>query len=297
MSRIRTVKPELFKHDELFDAEIKHKLPLRIAFVGLFTCCDREGRFKWHPRRLKTDILPYDEVDAEQVFNVLAQYGFIKKYEHQGQAYGYIPSWHKHQHINHRESTSILPTPPDLNQTIEVMPSSIINSATVDDHTDPVPITTTTIAPPEIKSSLQVAVNTNPQEIIKPNPSTTSSSDNIQQIFNHWKIIMNHPEAKLDLHRTELIKKALNLYDVNLICHAITGCSLTPYNMGNNDRGERYDGLHIILRDANQIDRFIHHYSQPPQPPTSSNLTQTNARNIQLWLTKKQEELKYHASG
>jgi hypothetical protein len=73
MSSIRTVKPELFKHDELFDAEIEHQLPLHIAVIGLFTCCDREGRFKWHPRRLKTDILPYDDVDPEQIFNILAQ--------------------------------------------------------------------------------------------------------------------------------------------------------------------------------------------------------------------------------
>lgn len=53
MSRIRTVKPELFKHEELFDAEQNSKLPLRLAFIGLFTVADREGRFKWRPRTLK----------------------------------------------------------------------------------------------------------------------------------------------------------------------------------------------------------------------------------------------------
>ena len=75
---------------------------------------------------------------------------------------------------------------------------------------------------------------------------------------------MDHPDAKLDHNRQELINNALNLgYNATLICNAITGCSLTSYNMGNNDRGERHDGLHIILRDANQIDRFINHYSKP----------------------------------
>ena len=108
---------------------------------------------------------------------------------------------------------------------------------------------------------------------------------------------MDHPDAKLDLNRQELINNALNLgYNVTLICNAITGCSLTSYNMGNNDRGERYDGLHIILRNANQIDRFINHYNKPPQPP-NSNLTQNNARNIQVWLNKKQQELKKNGSG
>jgi hypothetical protein len=46
MGRIRTVKPELFQHGDLFDAEVESGFPLRLAFIGLFTCCDREGRFK-----------------------------------------------------------------------------------------------------------------------------------------------------------------------------------------------------------------------------------------------------------
>ena len=46
MSRIRTVKPELFKHEELFDTELASGLPLRLAFTGLFTVADCEGRFK-----------------------------------------------------------------------------------------------------------------------------------------------------------------------------------------------------------------------------------------------------------
>ena len=289
MSRIRTIKPELFKHDELFDAEINHKLPLRVAFMGLFTCCDRDGRFKWHPRRLKTDILPYDDVDPEQVFNILAQYGFIKKYEYQGQFYGYIPSWHKHQHVNNRESKSTLPAPHNENFTTEIIQSNSTNPTLV---TEPTIMTTTKTPPEEVQSKLQVTQPIKSLETIKTNMPIMQPVNHVNQIFNHWKIIMDHPEAKLDPQRTELIKKALQLgYDVTLICYAITGCSLTPYNMGDNDRGERYDGLHIILRDANQIDRFIRHYHQPPRPPTGDKRTQNNIKNIQRWLAKKQEEM------
>ena len=53
MSRIRTVKPELFKHEELFDTELASGLPLRLAFISLFTVADCEGRFKWRPRTLR----------------------------------------------------------------------------------------------------------------------------------------------------------------------------------------------------------------------------------------------------
>ena len=39
MARIRTVKPEFFKHEEIYQAEIEEKLPLRLAFIGLFGVC------------------------------------------------------------------------------------------------------------------------------------------------------------------------------------------------------------------------------------------------------------------
>ncbi len=109
MGRIRTVKPELFRHLALFEAEEKYQLPLRIAFVGLFTCCDRQGRFIWQPRRLKVEILPYDESDIGDVLNALMESGFIKAYEVRGIIYGCIPTWVTHQYFNNKEAHSQLP--------------------------------------------------------------------------------------------------------------------------------------------------------------------------------------------
>ncbi len=113
MSRIRTVKPELFKHEELFDAELDSGLPLRLAFIGLFTVADCEGRFKWRPRTLKLDVLPHDSVDFSAVLNALEAGGFIQSYTVNGQRYGYIPSFGKHQQIPTREIErgSALPPP------------------------------------------------------------------------------------------------------------------------------------------------------------------------------------------
>jgi len=111
MTKIRTVKPELFRHAVLFEAEQHSRLPLRLAFIGLFSCCDREGRFSWEPRSLKLDVLPYDDVNFADVLNALWTAGFIKKYTWQTKCYGYIPSWHQHQSINTREPASKLPTP------------------------------------------------------------------------------------------------------------------------------------------------------------------------------------------
>lgn len=113
MGRIRTIKPEFFKHSALFDAEQESGLPLRIAFAGLWTCADREGRFKWRPRELKLNVLPYDDCDFSRVLDALATRGFVVKYQSGTEFYGYIPTWQAHQYINHRESASTLPNPND----------------------------------------------------------------------------------------------------------------------------------------------------------------------------------------
>ena len=112
MARIRTVKPELFSHDGLYEAEIEAGLPVRLAFAGLFTVADREGRFKWRPRILKVGVLPHDTIDFSRVLDALMTRGFVVKYaDATGEEFGYIPSFLKHQVINNRESASVLPDP------------------------------------------------------------------------------------------------------------------------------------------------------------------------------------------
>ena len=106
MARIRTVKPEFFKHHDLYLAEKECGLPLRVGFQGLWICADKEGRFKWRPAALKLDALPYDECDFEDVLIELAIAGFIVKYMAAGKEYGYIPSFRDHQRITGSEVTS-----------------------------------------------------------------------------------------------------------------------------------------------------------------------------------------------
>lgn len=119
MSRIRTVKPELFRHSGLYDAEIETNLPLRLAFAGLWTACDREGRFKWKPRELKLDVLPHDQIDFSRVLDALLTRGYLVKYVCGTDIYGCVPSWTKHQFINNRESGSKIPSPEDESSEIQ----------------------------------------------------------------------------------------------------------------------------------------------------------------------------------
>ena len=108
--RIRTIKPEFFTHEELYEAEAKTKLPLRLAYVGLWCVADREGRFRWQPRRLGVQIMPYDSVDFDAIMEALLAAGFVDRYGEEGE-FGVIPSFSRHQCINAREAASKLPDP------------------------------------------------------------------------------------------------------------------------------------------------------------------------------------------
>ena len=109
-SRIRTVKPELFRHEGLFEAEQESGLPLRLAFIGLFTVCDREGIFRWQPRQLKLDVMPYDLHDFSRVLDALVTRGFVVRYACGSDEYGAIPTFIRHQVINNREKSSEFPS-------------------------------------------------------------------------------------------------------------------------------------------------------------------------------------------
>jgi len=119
-----------------------------------------------------------------------------------------------------------------------------------------------------------ITKNHKPRTIDKSNVKlqATLTSD----IFEFWQLTMDHPRSKLDNKRKNLINNALKLgYSVDELKTAIDGCSKTPHNMGQNDRGETYDGLHIILKDADNVDRFIRNSNSPP----ISNKSSTSAIN------------------
>jgi hypothetical protein len=386
MSRIRTVKPELFRHEGLFEAELHYNLPLRLAFIGLLTVCDREGRFRWQPRILKLDVLPHDVIDFSLVLEALAASGFIIKYEHQGKVYGAIPTWRKHQHVNCNERKSIIPDPkmcthvqsldkhknayaptivlPEINVQENATTIQEVNTDKADDYPVEAALTvslnlnaatsTTTSAPrenileaaPDISSSALEEQCTlmhvhspyddrneyqekerekeeekereqekegvwgreNPISVIDPAivaseprprennhslPLSSSKEQVVNDIFAHWQSALGHLQARLDKKRRRVINEALKLgYTAEELKQAISGCALTPFNTGDNERGQRYDGLQLILRDAEHIDRFIANYFSPPQPKTPAQRhTANNMNALNNWVARKQQEL------
>lgn len=100
MARIRTIKPEFFRHEELQELGAEAML----VFAGLWTQCDSKGRFVWRPRQLKLDILPFMGFDMGDVLEKLRHGGFVVRYEVGGKLYGHIPTFRNHQRITGKEA-------------------------------------------------------------------------------------------------------------------------------------------------------------------------------------------------
>lgn len=115
MPRIRTVKPDFFRHELLQELQSAHpkECPM-IVFVGLFGHCDKQGVFPWRPRQLKLDILPFMAFEMESSLGILLEHKLIDRFSHEGVEYGFIPTFQAHQQIGGKESTSPprYPNPP-----------------------------------------------------------------------------------------------------------------------------------------------------------------------------------------
>ena len=88
--------------------------------------------------------------------------------------------------------------------------------------------------------------------------STEPPVDRAVVVFEHWRKVMGkNARTAFDSKRRKAVEARLNDgYSVEDLLRAIEGCSRTPHNMGQNDRGERFDDLELICRDAAHVDRF-----------------------------------------
>jgi len=110
MARIRSIKPEFFRSDQV--AEVS---PLaRLMFIGLWTMADRRGRLEDRPKRIKIECLPYDKCDPDVLLGELAAAGLIERYSANGTDVVQITTFEKHQRITGSEAMgeSTLPEKP-----------------------------------------------------------------------------------------------------------------------------------------------------------------------------------------
>lgn len=97
MARIRSIKPEFFKSEDVASLPMR----ARLTWLGLWVHADNYGRAKDNPRLIKSDVWPLDPVslaDIEEDLDTLAAHGRIVRYEANGKAYLAVVNW-DHQAI------------------------------------------------------------------------------------------------------------------------------------------------------------------------------------------------------
>lgn len=107
MARARMLNPKFFTNEEL------GQLPplARLLFSGLWSVADREGRLEDRPRRLKVQLLPYDDADVGALLDQLQEAGFIIRYEADGGRWIQVITFLDHQHPHPHEPPSVIPKP------------------------------------------------------------------------------------------------------------------------------------------------------------------------------------------
>lgn len=107
MARARNLKPSFFTNDVLAEIE-----PLgRLLFQGLWCLADREGRLEDRPKKIKAELLPYDDCDADSLLAELHDRGFILRYSANGTRYIQVVTFCKHQNPHVKEAQSTIPAP------------------------------------------------------------------------------------------------------------------------------------------------------------------------------------------
>lgn len=105
-----------------------------------------------------------------------------------------------------------------------------------------------------------------PVLVLEPgNAESPAKPRSVDIVFDHWQSVMGSPRSKLDAKREKVIKSALKAgYSTDDLCKAIDGCALSPFHMGLNDQRTKYNGIDLILRNADQIDKFVALADAPP---------------------------------
>jgi hypothetical protein len=106
--RARNLKPGFFDDEDL---HLKLGPHHAILFAGLWCLADKQGKLEDRPIRIKANIMPYYEVDADKMLSELEEQKFIQRYSVNGNKYLKVLNFCKHQHPHHTEKDSVFPDP------------------------------------------------------------------------------------------------------------------------------------------------------------------------------------------
>jgi hypothetical protein len=182
MARARNIKPAFFSNDLL--AEID---PIgRLLFIGMWTIADYKGDIEWREKKIKAQVLPYDNCDVKNIAINLDKLGFIRFYSDNELTYINIVNFSKHQnpHKNEREKGSDIPAYTELMRQAVDLKGLTINpdkSRLNQDEDGTNPADSLILIP--------VPCSLNPLNLT-PQSSKPDYELDIKDIFNYWIQVM-----------------------------------------------------------------------------------------------------------
>ena len=228
--RIRTVKPEFWQDEDL--AEISETA--RLVAIGLLNCADDEGFFNANERLVQSSLFPLTEpsLSVHECFNQLVECGYLKLYAcvEGKKTYGHVVNFTKHQKVNR-------PSPSRIKPVVDFTEHSVRTHK-------------------QLTVGKEQGTGNREQVVVK--TKSAKANQDVVEVFNYWKEVMKKPSSSiLNPKRTKAIegrfKEGYTVYQIKM---AITGCSMTPHNMGQNDNNKKYDDIELICRDGVKVETF-----------------------------------------
>lgn len=266
MARSRNIKPAFFTNDELSEIE-----PLgRLLFIGLWTLADYKGDLEWRAKRIKAQILPYDNCDVEKLAINLDKSGFVRFYSDDNAKYIHITNFAKHQnpHKNEREKGSEIPAFCETMRETRENSRVEINrdkSGLKREDSETNPADSLNLIPDSLN-----LIPSNSSETCEP---IASPADDCQVVFDYWVLVMGKQpnQTKLTAKRKKAIKARLKEYSLETVKQAIDGCRADPFYMGANDRQTPFNDIELICRSGEKLESFLQEkvFVQQPQKMTA----------------------------
>jgi hypothetical protein len=278
----------MVKHDLWTTEKILSTTPVaRLLYFAMWNFCDDAGIHPAAYMQLKAEVFPADNFtidDIRRLIKELIDNRLLSEYAVEGELYWIVNNWRYYQKID--KPTFRYPLPES--ELMQIADNSMLANRALDDNS-----TISRRYLEESSASNQRACShgsTSAQPMVNETSGMKRREEKVKEdicsvktargvvskpsadvlmIFAYWQTVMKHPKAKLDTKRTSTISQALQAgYSVDDLKQAIDGCASTPFNIGKNEKGQIYDGIDLIFRDADHIEKFI---QNSINPPTSAN--------------------------
>ena len=272
MARIRTIKPDFWTSEQVVMCSYR----ARLLFIGMLNFSDDHGIHPKSYMRLKMEVLPADDCAIDDIKAAIAELivaNLIIEYAVDQKEFWLVTGFKTHQKIDKPTYKFPLPLPNNYqNQHNQLNVLSTISS-TIDEQSS----STSREVDEESPNSCRTVAKLSPssrlgngregngkEEDISKVPRETlpvflgENSAVVTELFDYWKLVMNHPKAKLDNARKKKIIAAIKLgFSVDELKRAIDGCSKSPWYMGQNNDKRKYDGVSVVFKNAEKIEQFI----------------------------------------